>query len=252
MALTTNLVSYYKLDGDSTDAAGTGNNGTDTSVSYGSGFGKIGQGASFSGTSYIRVPYASSLNFSGGLSIAAWVQTSSFSSPNNLPSYISTKMKGATWASDLEWCFRWNDTNDIQFVVNTSGGQLNLETTGLGLSPNTWYHMVATWDGSTGAAVTYLNAVSKVTGTQAGALLTGSFDMEMGGNSFASEYHPCFLDEVGIWSRALTSTEITSLYNGGAGLTYPFVIDAADQATYATKPMPNFVSRRENTVTVIK
>jgi hypothetical protein len=30
------------------------------------------------------------------------------------------------------------------------------------------------------------------------------------------------IDEVGIWSRALTGAEVTSLYNGGAGLQYPF------------------------------
>jgi hypothetical protein len=30
------------------------------------------------------------------------------------------------------------------------------------------------------------------------------------------------IDEVGIWSRALSSTEVTKLYNGGAGLQYPF------------------------------
>jgi hypothetical protein len=31
------------------------------------------------------------------------------------------------------------------------------------------------------------------------------------------------LDEIGIWSRALSATEVTSLYNAGvAGVQYPF------------------------------
>jgi len=30
------------------------------------------------------------------------------------------------------------------------------------------------------------------------------------------------IDEFGIWNRALTGAEITQLYNGGSGLTYPF------------------------------
>jgi hypothetical protein len=30
------------------------------------------------------------------------------------------------------------------------------------------------------------------------------------------------IDEVGIWSRALTSSEVTSLYNSGSGRQYPF------------------------------
>jgi hypothetical protein len=30
------------------------------------------------------------------------------------------------------------------------------------------------------------------------------------------------IDELGIWNRALTGAEITALYNGGAGRSYPF------------------------------
>jgi len=30
------------------------------------------------------------------------------------------------------------------------------------------------------------------------------------------------IDEVGVWSRLLTSDEVTTLYNAGAGLSYPF------------------------------
>jgi hypothetical protein len=30
------------------------------------------------------------------------------------------------------------------------------------------------------------------------------------------------LDEVGFWTRALSAAEVTSLYNSGNGLQYPF------------------------------
>ena len=30
------------------------------------------------------------------------------------------------------------------------------------------------------------------------------------------------VDEIGIWTQALSTTDITQLYNGGAGLQYPF------------------------------
>ena len=30
------------------------------------------------------------------------------------------------------------------------------------------------------------------------------------------------VDELGLWNRVLTSGEMTNLWNGGAGLTYPF------------------------------
>ena len=46
-------------------------------------------------------------------------------------------------------------------------------------------------------------------------------------SSYAYYYFPinflnCYIDEVGIWSRTLTSTEVSDLYNSGSGLQYPF------------------------------
>jgi len=40
------------------------------------------------------------------------------------------------------------------------------------------------------------------------------------------------LDEVGIWDRALTETEITELYNTGAGKQYPFDYSLVSQITF--------------------
>ena len=49
MALTDNLISYWKFEGNSNDSIGA-NNGTDTTVSYNSSYGKIGQGVNTNGT----------------------------------------------------------------------------------------------------------------------------------------------------------------------------------------------------------
>ena len=38
-----------------------------------------------------------------------------------------------------------------------------------------------------------------------------------------SAYFDGLVDECGIWSRALTTDEVTSLYNSGNGFTYPFI-----------------------------
>jgi hypothetical protein len=39
------------------------------------------------------------------------------------------------------------------------------------------------------------------------------------------------VDEIGYWERDLSSSEVTTLYNAGAGLTYPF-ISAAQPAIF--------------------
>ena len=45
------------------------------------------------------------------------------------------------------------------------------------------------------------------------------------GTTTSPEEFDGIMDEVGIWNRVLSDSEITELYNGGAGLTYPFVVD---------------------------
>ncbi len=46
------------------------------------------------------------------------------------------------------------------------------------------------------------------------------------------------VDEVGLWSRALTIAEVTALYNAGAGLAYPFDGGGGTGAT-AGRPLVN-------------
>jgi hypothetical protein len=95
-------------------------------------------------------------------------------------------------------------------------------------SVNTWYFVVYTCDGTT--AKLYVNAsqeggnvsqglgeVASSPGFCIGAYLNAATP-PLANNYFFKGYE----DECFIYSRALTSTEISSLYNGGAGLQYPF------------------------------
>src|SRR5918911_70792 len=70
--LTTSLVSYWKLDGNSSDFYGS-NSGSDTNMSYTTG--KVGNAASFNGSSsVITVSDNASLNFTTAISFATWVK----------------------------------------------------------------------------------------------------------------------------------------------------------------------------------
>src|ERR1035437_2399766 len=72
--LSTNLVSYWKMQANSNDSVAT-NNGTDTAITYNTGNGIIGQGAGYNGTtSKISVGTNSSLNLTGNQSVSMWVK----------------------------------------------------------------------------------------------------------------------------------------------------------------------------------
>jgi len=66
------------LNGNSTDSSGNGNNGTDTNITYGLGYGKLGQGASFNGSSS-KIVFGDVLDFeyNKAFSISIWFKTSS-------------------------------------------------------------------------------------------------------------------------------------------------------------------------------
>ena len=85
---------------------------------------------------------------------------------------------------------------------------------------NQWDHIAIVISGNT--YTSYLNGVSQGTLTYANFLITSEINF---GNSIRNGgNYPVtgLMDEIAIWSRALSGTEITQLYNAGAGRTYPF------------------------------
>jgi len=201
MALSTNLIHYWKLDGNSTDSIGS-QSGTDANITYSATGALIGQRAGFNGTNsrIVMSGYAPTLtNFS--LSLWFYVTATSYSQR-----IVGTR-NGTGWEII---------TSGTKIdIYGNNGSNFFIETTNT-VNLNTWNHIVITDNGTnlylngtpTNGSIP-VNANSNLTfGIYAGDLFTGPYT----GN----------LDEIGIWSRALTSAEVTTLYNGGAGITTPF------------------------------
>jgi hypothetical protein len=74
------------------------------------------------------------------------------------------------------------------------------------LAANTWSHLAATYDGTT--LRLYVNGVQVATRAVVAPLLTSTGALRLGGNSIRGEYFQGRLDEVRLYNRALTSTEI--------------------------------------------
>ncbi len=205
MSLTTNLINYWKFDessGNASDLIG-GVTLTNSNVTYVAG--KINNGASFNGTS---------AQFSG-------TGGSSLSQPFSLQAWI--KPIGGTYIMAFRNAGN-NQNYDINLDVgshvqvgtyNGSGGDSITSSTTV--SASNWYHIVAVFNGASSAL--YVNNVA-YTGT-INALTCGT-QWYFGANAGASWYSG-LIDECAVWTRALTATEVSQLYNGGAGLAYPLV-----------------------------
>jgi outer membrane protein assembly factor BamB len=115
--------------------------------------------------------------------------------------------------------FRSGGTIVAQF--NTTGGVL--EVKGPALAVNTTYHLVSTYDGTTGSL--YVNGNLAATGTKTGTL-TGyvkNFGFAIGDDAAFED--PAFsgtLDEVAIYANlALTAAQVANHYNAGTIATSP-------------------------------
>lgn len=224
---------YWTLDNTLSDATGNGytltNSGVDITAT-----GKISQCGDWDGTSdYMTYPVGtiSTLDSTSSFTFNFWIQfdvTASrqdifMSSGGTTGTYVPFMMiVGLTSGSVRVFSQKYAVANTYQIDTATS-----TVTTG------TWYMFTITQTSS--GYYFYINGsligsdTSKgVTGDVAG--YDGTLYM---GRADSYKFNGK-MDEVGIWSRVLTSTEILQLYNGSTGYQYPFSSTPAE-IDYITK-----------------
>lgn len=193
MALTDNLISYWKLDessGNASDSVGS-NTLTNSNVTYATG--KINNGAVFNSTSDTLI----GTSISNPLSFSFWYNVTQ----GNSVTYLANASPDNTIQSNSSG-FTW------QIYDGTSNR--NFTTT---VKNATWTHVVFVYNGT--GYLLYENGtyIETVTSNQISFDKIGRSGSNINGT----------IDEVGIWGRALTSGEVTTLYNSGTGLQYPFI-----------------------------
>jgi hypothetical protein len=225
MALTTNLVAWYKLDSGAltTDATGNGNTLTNNnSVAGGTAF--LGTGsASYNSTSGQRLISSTALNMTA-------------SSNNTISCWVKFTANGYVWdwvtTSGGNRCFTlYTDATANKLRVYTWGNDFEPSTT---ITINNWNHVVVTKT-SGGTIEMFINGTSVGTVALGGSGQGSGNALSIGCQWGSSSSITGSVDEVGVWDRVLTGAEITSLYNAGAGVTYPF-------ATAYTKSVPESIT----------
>jgi hydrogenase maturation factor HypE len=95
-------------------------------------------------------------------------------------------------------------------TVRISGS--DREATGTSpLALNTWTHLAATYDGANMRI--YVNGVQVGSRAQTGNMLTSNRTLRIGGNSIWGEYFNGLIDDVRVYNRALSATEIQTDMN---------------------------------------
>lgn len=204
---TNGLVAYYPFNGNAGDASGTGNNGT---AYGGTSFvtGKVGQAISLDGVNgYVAVNDSSSLNLTN-FTVAMWVNL------NNLPASNQFFALAVKTVSDMnenyELLVGYPSSGSIHFPFKWTDGTRTVDSTGTQLTAGVWKHVVLTYDGT--SAKVYIDGTLNTTKTYSKTPAVNSGQLIIGNEAGMSRYTNGMIDEVRIYNRALSQSEVTSLY----------------------------------------
>jgi Concanavalin A-like lectin/glucanases superfamily len=227
MAITDNCVGYWKLDeaitsGPRNDSSGHGHTLTDllgnVPYAYNAAEVKIGYSTvwSYANECLYCNNHADFVAGTGTVSMAGWAK---FYTSANRPLIIKANATATLW----DYTLYTDGSGALSFYVDLSGGG-NLTVVGPTMATGTWYFLYAFYDPTTTTIGLSVNAGTPVTLSLGPSLaLTTTGDFGIGGHPSGGWQFNGWLDEWGFWRRTLTSTELTQLYNGGAGTTYPFL-----------------------------
>jgi len=231
MALTDDILAYWNLNDDGSgnvslvDSTGNGNSlvatANDVSPNISLGRGIIEGDAIFSdGDSYLANQSRSLTVYpNGSFSFFAWIKPTQFGGDSNGVNFIffGDNTVGQELSLNADGYLKTQVYDSANFTSATSANPLAL---------NEWQYVGCTRDSNTNTISVWVNgeAVGSNTYTSNGTWNYDVFNLGRaqsgdgaGQNNFYGE-----IDEVGVWGRALSPTEVNDLWNSGSGITYPF------------------------------
>jgi hypothetical protein len=217
--VTKGLIGWWTFDGGSItdkiyDSSGNGHNGyfINGATSTAKIIGKLGQALSFDGIDdYAQVGGISDLDLSGTnqISLSGWIYPTA---AQNYPSIIA-KQDGGGGEYGLTY---GNNTNLKPSLWLNLGGDWGSRVDAIGAIPlNQWTYVTATYDGSN--AKIYINGLLNNTAAASGNLAENSDNVYIGMGNSTNFIAKGSIDDVRIYNRALSATEVQQLYNAGLG-----------------------------------
>jgi len=206
------LIGYWKLDGNALDETGK-NNGTVTGAVV-TNKGKYGQAYEFDGNSdWINPGYDISLRPTKQITMSTWLKLKGACSDG------SCGIISSTYQFQTNYGYRLLTTGDYRAICTIGDGTANTYTLtdyGDRFTFNNWYHLACTYDGIN--TTIYINGVEEKEGGNLSGNITyhpSTANIAIGRTytSYNTYYYNGTIDEVRIYNRSLTASEILELYN---------------------------------------
>ncbi|MFH1426023.1 MAG: LamG domain-containing protein [Candidatus Kerfeldbacteria bacterium] len=181
--------------------------------------GTLNNALSFDGTNnWVTVPGDSSLDITSNLTVEGWIYPTDLTQDGMIAS-----KEWCDASSNYAYSLGYNANGKLQFISDDSGDCASVDeytSDNIVLTEDEWNHVAAV---HTNSSVTlYVNGTAvagSFTEGAAGAIQTNDEPLRLGVNKAASGYDSFFvgsMDEVDVFSRALTAGEIEDHYRRGA------------------------------------
>jgi len=222
--LSSGLVGYWTFDGPNMnwktgtalDSSGSGNNGTLVKLSTTTSptQGKIGQALKFNGTttaSYISLGTPGSLDISGDMTIVAWIRpTFLYSSTGAKNPIITARTTSSVTPYDLG-VYTTGIEMDMHLTSGGDGNGFQVSHFATAIPLNQWTQVVVTRTSSTLSA--YKNGTLVSSTAMLGSVDPTSNGVQIGKDFYDTTYYfNGSIDDVRVYNRALSSTEVSQLY----------------------------------------
>jgi len=190
----------------------TGTNATDSSPNALTGTiagptrttsGKFGRALTFDGVNdWVTVPDAAPLDLTTGMTIEAWVN------PSRVTGWRTAILKEQV--GGLAWALYANADNNRPSGHAFTSTEFDTRGTAT-LALNAWTHLALTYDGA--SLRLYVNGTQVSSRALSGPLVASNQPLRIGGNGIWSEWFMGSLDEIRVYNRALSATEVTADMN---------------------------------------
>ena len=214
----TNLAGCWQGEGDASDSTGLSPGQFQGTAAFA--LGEVGSGFSFDGVAnYVSIPATAALNVgtNSGLTIEFWMNPADITNPHDLVEWNNgTGVLGShCWLSQPTvssgggpGCLFANliDSSGTYHTFSTAGG---IVTTGL------FQHIALTYDKSSGLATFYYNGAVVAAGSVGVFTPRTSLNLYLGArpSGGVQGVFKGVMDEVSLYKRALSATEILGIYN---------------------------------------
>lgn len=216
------LIGYWPFNGNANDMSINTNNGTVNGATLTTDrFGLNNRAYYFNGVdNYISIPHSSTLNMNGPLSFSVWVKPETLSGTRMI-------FGKSNYTNKTNYLLRIKPNGYIQWEYNGY-----TDTDSVPLQLNTWHHIVVTASGPGQIKRVYIDKILiKETTSSSGPFGFISNPLTIGYRSISGEYFMGSIDDIRMYNKVLTETEINELFNESCNSSNSVTVTACDSYT---------------------